>query len=77
MSKYYKKNLNSKNDIISARVVWGVNEELHLTELFEKGYCVDIISTLHGRTNSAIAARLVKLSLIDKRSDFYARRRTT
>ena len=64
-----------KGKLSGTGFAWEVEEDLYLTELFEKGYCVNSISQLHGRTSSSIAARLVRLSLIEKRSDFYVRRR--
>jgi hypothetical protein len=77
MNKFYMRKIHLKSNLKSTRMAWGINEDLNLTGLFEKGYCVDVISRLHGRTNSSIAARLVRLSLIEKRSDFYKRRRVS
>lgn len=73
VSKCYKIKSRQKKSPRSWEV-WSDSEDLCLIEFFEKGYCAEVISKLHERTKSGIAARLVKLSLIEKRSDFYDRR---
>jgi len=51
---------------------WSNEEDKQLLAIFDSGTPVKAIATKHGRTQGAIAARLVRLGRIKDRAEIYA-----
>lgn len=74
MRRYKGRKSHLKNGLANAGYAWEKDEDDTLIERFNVGNDVGTIAEAHKRSKSAIAARLVRLGLIKKRSDFYKRR---